>query len=135
MSLLKDIQTHLLADAAIAAVTTRAFGTQVPDQQALPYLRLERTEQETRRTSKDSIVSSTVVVTSYAATAAGAESLAALVDARMQTMFASTSPASTLDVKPEDDAIEAEPERGKEGVFRYAAPVTYTVLRQVPRAS
>lgn len=136
MSLLGDLEKHLLRDMLIkAAVGTRVFGVQVPDNQELPYVLIERPEQETKRTSGDSIVSSTIVITSFDATAEATERLAELIDKRMQVMMVSTPPARTIDAKPEDDAIEVEPERGNGGIFRYAAPLTYRVVRQVPRRS
>lgn len=135
MSVLGDIENWLVADAAITAVAgQRVFGSQIPDRQPLPYVRILKNGTETQRTSKASIVTADIEIESYAATAQGAEELAGLIDTRMQTLFTSTSPVSTIDVRPEDDATEAEEDRGKDGILRYKAALTYAVVLQVPRS-
>lgn len=134
MSLLKDLELHLLgAPLVVNLVKTRVFGTQVPDQQELPYVRIERTETEFQRFSTGKLVKSAITLTCYAATSETAEQLGKFVAKRMGITFTSAPPAKTIDVRPEDSSTEVEPERGEAGIFRYFVPLLYTVTTQEPR--
>lgn len=138
ITLLRDIEQHLRLFPPIYALVreekvVKIFSSQIPDKQSLPYILLERTEERTKRTSGDSIVVSTITITSFADTVNGAETLALFVDTRMQKTLLSTPPAKTLDQKPDDNSVRAEPDRGEGGTFRYRAPIVYKVWRQVPR--
>lgn len=136
-SLLKDIETHLLADATITGlVGQRAYGTQIPDRQALPYVRIEKASTEYERFSTGKFEKAEVVISSYGETSEQAETLGRAVLARMEDpLFASTSivdlfnstttTRETVDCRPQDDATTAETERGKDGIFRYVVPLTF----------
>lgn len=134
-SLLKDLEVHLLGDEPITAlVAQRAYGTQIPDQQTLPYIKIEKTETEYQRYSTGKFEKATVVISSYGATAEQAEAVGQAVLTRMETLFASTAPRQSIDARPEDNATTAETERGKDGIFRYVVPLTFTTTVSIPRS-
>jgi hypothetical protein len=136
-SLLKDLETHLVLDGLVRGlVGQRVFGTQIPDRLTLPYVRIEKTATEYERISTGKFEKATVVISSYGQTSEQAEAVGRAVLSRMEgSLFASTSPRQTVDCRPEDDATTAEAERGKEGIFRYAVPLTFQTNVFVPRRS
>lgn len=122
MSIVKTVESHLLADSAITAVTTRVYGHQIPDSTALPYVLIERDSESTQRFSIGRLVRTEVTVTSYAETAEAAEALGGLVGTRMLTQL-----TGTIDARPTDESTAALPERGTAGKFRYGVPSSYTI--------
>lgn len=76
-----------------------------------------------------------VVITAYGETSEQAEAVGRAVLARLEDpLFVSQPPRQTIDCRPQDDATTAESERGKDGLFRYAVPLTVRTTVYVPRS-
>ncbi|MEO2090706.1 MAG: DUF3168 domain-containing protein [Gemmataceae bacterium] len=135
-SLIKDLETHLLLAAPVRGlVGRRVYGTQIPDRQPLPYVRVEKASVEFERFSTGKFEKAEVVITAYGETSEQAEALGRAVLARLEApLFVSQPPRQTIDCRPQDDATTAESERGKDGLFRYAVPLTVRTTVYVPRS-
>jgi hypothetical protein len=133
-SLLKDLETHLLQTPLSELVGTRVFGTQVPDRQELPYVAIEKTDTEYERYSTGKLEKATVRISAYGTTSEQAEDVGRAVLDRMETLFTSTNPRHSIDARPMDDATTAEPDRGKDGIFRYVVPQVFRTVVSVPRS-
>lgn len=135
-SLLKDLEAHLLLHAPLRGlVGQRVFATQIPDGLVLPYVRVEKTGTDYERFSTGKFEKAEVTITAYGETSEQAEAVGRAVLARMQApLFLSTPPRQTVDCRSQDDATQAEAERGKEGIFRYAVPLAFKTTVHVPKS-